>query len=91
MSGRNHSQQLPRRQSDTGIAIVFLAPAILAILLVTIVPICMAIRTSFHATNYAEVREFVGIKNYITVFSESGWLNIRNSITYVVISVRQDQ
>ena len=87
MSGRNHSQQLPRRQSDTGIAIVFLAPAILAILLVTIVPICMAIRTSFHATNYAQVREFVGIKNYITVFSESGWLNIRNSITYVVLSL----
>lgn len=87
MSYKSRTLELQKRQSDAGIATIFLAPAILAILLVTIMPICMAIRTSFHATNYAVVKEFVGLKNYIAVFSETGWKNILNSVRYVLLSL----
>lgn len=87
MAGKTCSTQLQRKQTDAGIAAVFLAPAILAILLVTIMPICMAIRTSFHETSYAVVKDFVGFKNYISVFSETGWKNIQNSIRYVLMSL----
>lgn len=87
MSGQKRARRLPKKQTDTGIAIAFLAPAICAILLVTIMPICMAIRTSFHATNYAEVGEFVGLENYAEVFSGTGWKNILNSVRYVLLSL----
>lgn len=82
-----NTTQLYGKQSDAGIATLFIAPAIIAILLVTIVPICTAIRTSFHATNYAQVKEFVGLKNYFSIFRENGWKNILNSIRYVVMSL----
>lgn len=87
MSGQPKGQRLQKKQSDIGIAIAFLAPAILAILLVTIIPICMAIRTSFHATNYAKVGEYVGLENYVEVFSGSGLKNILNSMRYVLMSL----
>ena len=45
--------QLKRKKSDIGVATAFLAPTVFLIVLVTIVPIVLAIRTSFHATNYA--------------------------------------
>ena len=57
------------------------------IVLVTIIPICMAIRTSFHATNYAEVGAFVGLDNFIAVFTGNGLKNILNSIRYVLLSL----
>ena len=87
MPCKSNTLELRKKQTDAGIAALFLAPAILAIVLVTIMPICMAIRTSFHATFYAEVKEFVGLKNYITVFSETGWKNIQNSVRYVLMSL----
>lgn len=87
MTGNREGQRLRRKGSDAGVATAFLAPAILLILLITIVPICMAIRTSFHATNYAEVGEFVGLANYKSVFAGNGWKNIFNSIRYVFCSL----
>ena len=87
MPCKSSTLDIRKKQTDAGIATLFLAPAILAILLVTIMPICMAIRTSFHATNYAQVKEFVGLKNYITVFSETGWKIILNSVRYVLMSL----
>ncbi len=76
-----------RRNSDFGIAAAFLFPAFAMIIVVTIIPIILAIRTSFHATSYAQVGKFVGIQNYISVFKENGILNIFNSVRYVLLSL----
>lgn len=87
MTGRTHEVRLKRGGSDTGVAAAFLAPAILLILLITILPICLAVRTSFHATHYAEVGAFTGLDNYIRVFTGNGLKNILNSIRYVICSL----
>lgn len=82
-----HATLPAHKNSDLGVAVAFLAPAILMIILVTIIPICMAVSTSFHATNYAEVGEFVGFRNFISVFQGNGVKNIVNSIRYVLMSL----
>lgn len=87
MTKDGHRTLSASKNSDFGVAAAFLAPAILMIVLVTIIPICMAISTSFHATNYAEVGEFVGINNFISVFKGNGIKNIVNSIRYVLMSL----
>lgn len=68
--------------------LLFMAPALIIIFCFTIIPIISAVYTSFHKTTYAVVGEFVGLKNYVSVLGESiGWLNILNSIQYVVLSL----
>lgn len=79
---------MKKKKNDTLRAVIFLAPALLLIFCFTIIPIAEAVYTSFHATRYAVVGEFVGIDNYISVMTENeGWKNIINSIEYVVLSL----
>lgn len=81
-------EKIRKKKGDTGRAVLFLAPALLLICCFTVIPIVEAVYTSFHATKYAVVGEFVGLKNYISVMTESeGWKNILNSIEYVVLSL----
>lgn len=87
MTGSEQGIRLKRKKSDVGVATAFLAPTVFLIVLVTIIPIFLAIRTSFYSTNYAEVGEFVGVSNYISVFTGTGLLNILNSIRYVLLSL----
>lgn len=70
------------------LSICFLAPALILILCMTILPIIYAFNTSLHATEYAEIKEFVGLKYYIEILgSQKGWNAIFNSITYVLMSL----
>lgn len=70
------------------LAIIFLAPAVILILGMTVLPIIIAINTSLHNTEYAQVKEFVGLKYYIEILGSSkGWNSIFNSITYVLMSL----
>lgn len=81
-------ERMKKKKNDTLRAVIFLAPALLLIFCFTIIPIAEAVYTSFHATRYAVVGEFVGIDNYISVMTENeGWKNIINSIEYVVLSL----
>ncbi|MCI6867901.1 MAG: sugar ABC transporter permease [Lachnospiraceae bacterium] len=76
------------KKSELLMGFAFLAPALIVIFCFTIIPIFSAIYTSFHATTYAQVGEFVGLKNYIEVLGKStGWKNILNSIEYVLMSL----
>lgn len=69
-------------------AFFFIAPAILLILTVSIVPIFIAINTSLRETNYAVIGAFAGLKNYLKIFGTAeGWMSIFNSITYVALSL----
>ena len=47
-----------RKNSDVPSSILFLTPAFLLIICITFVPIVLAFRNSFHATNYAQVGEY---------------------------------
>ena len=70
------------------LSILFLGPAVLLIVCMTLIPILIAVNTSFHATEYAEIKEFVGLKYYIEILgSEKGWNSIFNSISYVLMSL----
>lgn len=76
------------KKKELMMGFAFLAPALLVIFCFTVIPIFSAVYTSFHATTYAKVGEFVGLKNYISVLGKSiGWTNILNSIEYVLLSL----
>lgn len=76
------------KKNELLMGFAFLAPALLVIFCFTVIPICSAVYTSFHATTYAKVGEFVGLKNYVAVLGKSiGWTNILNSIEYVLLSL----
>lgn len=87
MAARLSAARATRKSSDTGVAIAFLAPAVFLIVLITILPICMAIRTSFYSTSYAEVGAFAGLENYKSILNGNGLKNIVNSIRYVACSL----
>lgn len=85
--GSKNSKISLKKNSDIPAAVAFLAPTFLLIICVTFIPIILAFRNSFHATTYAQVGEFVGLKNYYTVFKDGGLKNILNSVEYVVMSL----
>ena len=60
-----------KKKNDTLRAVIFLAPALILIFCFTIIPIIEAVYTSFHATRYAVVGDFVGFDNYISVMTEN--------------------
>lgn len=77
-----------RLNEEKVLSFVFLAPALLLIVCVTLVPILYAFNTSLHATEYAEIQEFVGLQHYIQILGSSkGWNAIFNSVTYVLLSL----
>ena len=85
--GKKNSGIRLKCSPDLPVAAAFLAPTFLLIVFVTFVPIVLAFRNSFHATTYAQVGEFIGFKNYISVFKNDGLKNILNSVEYVVLSL----
>ncbi|MGB8451333.1 MAG: sugar ABC transporter permease [Anaerocolumna sp.] len=77
-----------RLSEEKILSVVFLAPAIILILCMTVLPILYAFNTSLHATEYAQVKEFVGFKYYKEILgSVKGWNAIFNSVTYVIMSL----
>lgn len=70
------------------LTVLFLGPAILLIVCVTVIPIFYAFYTSMHNTNYAKLEDFIGLANYIDLLgSQKGWNAIANSVTYVLGSL----
>lgn len=73
---------------DRLIAFIYIAPTILLILCVSIIPVFYAFRTSLHATNYGKVLEYIGFDNYSKIFgSKEGWQSILNSVVYAFFSL----
>jgi multiple sugar transport system permease protein len=74
--------------NDRLIATVYIAPTILLILCISILPVIYAFRTSLHETVYGTVGEFIGFENYRQIFGSSeGWQTIFNSISYAFMSL----
>lgn len=89
-----NAKPLPTRSTNQKVfeerllAILFLGPAVLLILCVTVIPIFYALYTSTHNTNYANILDFIGLQNYIDLLgSPKGWNAIFNSVTYVLGSL----
>lgn len=66
----------------------FLLPVLILVTAVSLYPIVDAIRMSFYNTRYMEVREFIGIQNYLTILgTDTGRANILRSFIYVFSSL----
>lgn len=82
------TEKKARQWKDKWISIIFVAPTILLILFVSIVPMVIAFRTSLHDTNYGEILGFVGLKHYKQILlTGDGWNNIFNTILYAMGSL----
>ena len=75
------------RYALTGYAM--LAPAFLLLTVFVVVPLVIAIfRSFFDYQAYAEVQEFVGLKNYATILRTTSFLNsFKNALLFAVIIV----
>ena len=84
----NRIKTRKRFNEEKTLSVLFLAPALILIFCMTLLPILYAFNTSLHATAYAEIKEFVGAKHYIEILgSKKGWNSIFNSVTYVLMSL----
>ncbi len=83
--------QVPARRktgSQTRFAYLFLAPALLLVLLVTLIPVGYALTLSVLSTDYLDVVGFAGIEHYLRFVTESlGQRNVLASVTYIMGSL----
>ncbi len=86
----NKKTKKRRRKSDVYIPIILLAPAFLLVVGVILYPICYAVGLSFQyykLTDYVN-RHFVGLENYISVWSNETFLaSLGNTVKWVGITV----
>ena len=86
----NKKTKKRRRKSDIYVPIILLAPAFLLVVGVILYPICYAVGLSFQyykLTDYAN-RHFVGLENYISVWSNETFLaSLGNTVKWVGITV----
>ena len=76
------------RASEALHAYVFMAPAILGLLLFTLGPVVASLLLSFTEYNLLSPPEWVGLQNYAKMFSEElFWQALRVSTIYSVVSV----
>jgi alpha-glucoside transport system permease protein len=71
-------------REDGKVAVVFLAPAILGLVIAVIYP---AVRTIYESALNADGSDFVGLANYETLFTSAEQLTVlRNTVLWVVVS-----
>ncbi len=76
-----------KRQNNI-MAVAFIAPLILLVLTVTLLPIINAMVWSVHSTYYTKTVDFIGFDNYINIFTKGSALkSIMNSVWYTLSSL----
>ncbi len=67
----------------------YLAPTLILMIVLLVIPICMVVRYSFLDKAVVSPNpEFVGVENYATLFADSEfWNAVSNTIIFVVVSV----
>jgi len=76
------------RRRVTSLPAVFIAPAIVAVFLISIYPVFDAIVLSLYQTRYAEKLRYVGAQNHIALWNDPTiWKSAFNSIVYVGASL----
>lgn len=78
----------PLRRRRTSLPAVFIAPAVVAVFLVSIYPVFDALVLSLYQTKYAQKLNFVGFANYAALFNDPAiWASARNSLVYTAASL----
>lgn len=78
----------PPRRKGTTLPTVFIAPAVVAVFLVSIYPVFDALLLSLHQTRYAEKVRFVGLQNYVALWNDASiWSAAVNSLVYTAASL----
>jgi raffinose/stachyose/melibiose transport system permease protein len=77
------------RRLNAGLFLSFVGPALVFFVLVFIIPMIFGIYLTFTDWNgYSVSKNFVGIHNYLEVFSDgSFWMSMLNTIKYSLVSV----
>lgn len=75
-----------RRQAIQGI--LYVLPSFVLLLCFSLIPICMSIYYSFMDYNVMTQPKFVGLSNYIKMFSDSYFgVSMKNTLIYVILTV----
>jgi ABC-type sugar transport system permease subunit len=78
----------PPRRASTSLPAVFIAPAMVAVFLISIYPIFDAFVLSLYQTKYAEKLRFVGVGNYVALWNDpSIWASTGKSLIYTGASL----
>jgi len=85
---KNYSSQSQKRKLDW-FPYILLLPAVVALVIFILYPVVDAIRLSLYESTYAdEHARFVGISNYITMFTSAEfWHSVKVTMIYTVLSV----
>lgn len=79
---------LSQRRSQTVLAIVFSAPAVLIYTLFMVVPIICSVYISMTKWNGAGTMTFIGLKNFSSLLqSRDFWISFKNTVVLLVMSV----
>lgn len=77
-----------RRKRSTSLPVVFIAPAIVAVFLISIYPVFDAAVLSLFQTRYAEKIRFIGAANYLALWNDATiWASAGKSIVYTGVSL----
>ena len=77
-----------RKKSDIGIALLFLLPSLVLLVLFVFWPMLDSIRMSFYDWNPLKGKTFNGIENYVNlVHDKLWWSSLRNTIVYILMNV----
>ncbi|MET0733373.1 MAG: hypothetical protein ABW054_09930 [Casimicrobiaceae bacterium] len=77
-----------RRGRGTSLPVVFIAPAIVAVFLISIYPIFDAAVLSLFQTRYAEKDKFIGAANYVALCNDASiWASAGKSLVYTGFSL----
>ena len=80
-------QKTPREKSETRWGWIFIAPTMLGLIVLNIIPIFQTIYQSFFKTgDFGKGNVFVGLNNYKKVFGDTEvWQALWNTIKYAII------
>jgi multiple sugar transport system permease protein len=67
---------------------LLIAPTMLTLTIVSLIPFVYAIYLSFHQAKYGRVTDFIGFDNYVTLFTDARFWNAMGvALTFVAIAV----
>ena len=76
------------KKAQIRLAVLFLCPWVVGMVLFSLYPICSAIYYSFTEYNLMKAPKFVGLENYVEIFHDKNFFkSVYNSLYFVVIGV----
>ena len=85
----NKIKKSPREKSETKWGWIFIAPTMIGLIILNIIPIFQTIYQSFFKTgDFGKGNVFVGLKNYQKVFGDvEVWQSLWNTLKYAIVEV----